>query len=81
MNDIEDILTDEGMIEDVHFILNRSDHTYTFSKGSVIRFFSADDWGKVKGSRRDVLFINEWQCVQRSASSWIGTLIRNFGTS
>lgn len=59
MNDIEDILTDEGMIEGVHFILNRSDHTYTFSKGSVIRFFSADDWGKVKGSRRDVLFINE----------------------
>ena len=59
MNDIEDILTDEGMIEGVHYILNRSDHTYTFSKGSVIRFFSADDWGKVKGSRRDVLFINE----------------------
>lgn len=59
MNDIEDILTDEGMIEDVHYTHNRSDHTYTFGKGTSVRFFSADDWGKVKGSRRDILFINE----------------------
>ena len=59
INDIEDILTNEQMIEDVHYIKNRSDHTYLFKSGTQIRFFSADDWGKVKGSRRDVLFINE----------------------
>lgn len=59
INDIEDILQQEGMVEGVHFTHNRSDHTYTFAKGSTIRFFSADDWGKVKGSRRDILFINE----------------------
>ena len=59
INDIEDILTNEQMIEDVHYIKNRSDHTYLFNSGTQIRFFSADDWGKVKGSRRDVLFINE----------------------
>lgn len=59
LNDIEDILTADEMIEGVHYTQNRSDHTYTFTKGSVIRFFSADDWGKVKGSRRDILFINE----------------------
>lgn len=58
MNDIEDILTNEGMIEDVHYTQNRSDHTFMFGKGTI-RFFSADDWGKVKGSRRDILFINE----------------------
>lgn len=59
INDIEDILTNEQMIEDVHYIKNRSNHTYLFKCGTQIRFFSADDWGKVKGSRRDVLFINE----------------------
>lgn len=59
INDIEDILSNEGMMEGVHYEHNRSDHTYTFNKGTQIRFFSADDWGKVKGSRRDILFINE----------------------
>lgn len=59
INDMEDILTNEQMIEDVHYLKNRSDHTYLFKTGTQIRFFSADDWGKVKGSRRDVLFINE----------------------
>lgn len=59
INDIEDILTNEGMMEGVHYEHNRSDHTYTFNKGTQIRFFSADDWGKVKGSRRNILFINE----------------------
>lgn len=39
--------------------INKTDKTYSFASGSVVRFFSADDWGKVKGSRRDILFINE----------------------
>lgn len=59
INDIEDIMTNEGMMEGVQYEKNRSDHTYTFANGTKIRFFSADDWGKVKGSRRDILFINE----------------------
>ena len=59
LNDIEDILNANKYVEDVNYTLNRSDHIYTFTKGSSIRIFSADDWGKVKGSRRDILFINE----------------------
>lgn len=59
MKDFQDICDNWGLVEDVHFVVNRSDHIYTFSSGVVIRFFSADDWGKVKGSRRDILFINE----------------------
>ena len=59
MNDMEDITTNENMIEGVQYELNRSDHIYTFPNGVKIRFFSADDWGKVKGSKRDILFINE----------------------
>lgn len=38
---------------------NRSDLTYTFETGSTIEFFSADQPGKVRGPRRDRLFINE----------------------
>ncbi len=32
---------------------------YEFSNGSVIEFFSADDSSKLRGARRDVLYINE----------------------
>lgn len=38
---------------------NRTDYIYTFETGSKIEFFSADQAGKVRGPRRDVLFINE----------------------
>lgn len=56
MNDIDDILSEE---EFSGYENNKTDHIYTFTSGSVIRFFSADDWGKVKGSKRDILFVNE----------------------
>ncbi len=38
---------------------NKSDFIYTFETGSKIEFFSADQPGKVRGPRRDRLFINE----------------------
>ena len=38
---------------------NRTDHTFTFRNGSKIEFFSADQPSKVRGPRRDRLFINE----------------------
>lgn len=38
---------------------NKTDYTYTFETGSRIEFFSADQPSKVRGPRRDVLFINE----------------------
>jgi phage terminase large subunit len=38
---------------------NRSDFIYTFETGSKIEFFSADQPSKVRGPRRDRLFINE----------------------
>jgi len=38
---------------------NKTDYTYSFSNGSKIEFFSADQPGKVRGPRRDRLFINE----------------------
>lgn len=38
---------------------NKTDFIYTFETGSKIEFFSADQPGKVRGPRRDILFINE----------------------
>jgi phage terminase large subunit len=38
---------------------NRTDFIYTFENGTRIEFFSADSAEKVRGPRRDVLFINE----------------------
>lgn len=38
---------------------NKTECTYTFETGSKIEFFSADSSDKVRGPRRDDLFINE----------------------
>jgi len=38
---------------------NKSLLTYQFKNGSIIEFFSADDSSKLRGARRDVLYINE----------------------
>jgi phage terminase large subunit len=38
---------------------NASDFRYTFSNGSFIEFFSAENSAKLRGARRDRLYINE----------------------
>lgn len=38
---------------------NKTDYTYTFETGSQLEFFSADSPDKVRGPRRDRLYINE----------------------
>lgn len=38
---------------------NRSTLTYTLANGSFIEFFSGDQPDKMRGARRDVLFVNE----------------------
>ena len=45
---------------------NRSEHTYTFGNGTI-EFFPADDPAKMRGGRRDILFINEANNVSRNA--------------
>lgn len=51
---------------------NRSTLTYTFNNGSFIEFFSADQSDKLRGARRDVLFVNEanniaWEAYHQMA--------------
>ena len=38
---------------------NKSLLRYEFGNGSVVEFFSADDASKLRGARRDILYINE----------------------
>lgn len=53
---------------------NKTDYTYTFETGSRIEFFSADQPSKVRGPRRDRLFVNEGNNVAKE--SWEQLLIR-----
>jgi phage terminase large subunit len=46
---------------------NKTDYIYTFETGSQIEFFSADQPSKVRGPRRDRLFLNECNNVPYEA--------------
>ena len=61
-----------GMYEADNF--NKSSLVYTFSNGAYIEFFSADSESKLRGARRDVLFVNE--CNNISWESYYQLAIR-----
>jgi len=57
MRDWLDIMKVQEYFDDNRW--NQTMHIYTFENGSSIEFFSADQPTKVRGPRRDRLFINE----------------------
>lgn len=57
MRDFLNIMEEHGYFKESEW--NKTDSIYTFPTGSKIEFFSADQPGKVRGPRRDILFINE----------------------
>jgi phage terminase large subunit len=57
LKDFLRIMKDSGRYLDERF--NKSLLRYDFYNGSYIEFFSADDSSKLRGARRDVLYINE----------------------
>lgn len=57
MRDMIDILT-EYKIYNINQH-NKTDNIFTFNNGSKIEFFSLDDSQKVRGRKRDLLFMNE----------------------
>lgn len=57
MRDFLNIMQGHNYYEDDNW--NRTDYIYSFQNGAKIEFFSADQPDKVRGPRRDVLFINE----------------------
>ena len=65
---IYDLFRILGESEDNNPRWNKTDHVYTFSPGVVIEFFGADESAKVRGPRRDILFINEGNNVPWEAA-------------
>lgn len=57
IRDFLNIMQEHNYFKDANW--NKTDFTYTFETGSKIEFFSADQPQRVRGPRRDVLFINE----------------------
>lgn len=57
LKDFLKIMKATGRYIDAHW--NRTLLTYTFGTGSYIEFFSADQEDKVRGPRRNILYINE----------------------
>lgn len=57
MRDFENIMKEHGYWNDRNW--NATNSIYTFETETKIEFFSADNKDKVRGPRRDVLFVNE----------------------
>jgi phage terminase large subunit len=57
MKDFIKIMMETGRYVDIRW--NRSLLTYNFANGSYIEFFSADQEGRLRGARRNVLYVNE----------------------
>ena len=76
MRDFLNILQEHNYYNDNRW--NRSDYTYTFETGSKIEFFSADQPGKVRGPRRDRLFINEANNIPYEAFDQLEVRTKDF---
>lgn len=57
MRDWEKIMTEHNIFKEKHW--DKTNSIYTFGSGSQIEFFSVDQSEKVRGARRDRLFVNE----------------------
>src|SRR3990167_3949893 len=57
MRDFINIMEGHGYFKESQW--NRTDYIYTFETGSRIEFFGVDSPDKVRGPRRDILFMNE----------------------
>ncbi len=76
MRDFLNIMGDHGYFKDDSW--SKTDYTYTFETGSKIEFFSADQPGKVRGPRRDRLFVNELNNVGQEAFEQLAVRTKEF---
>jgi phage terminase, large subunit, PBSX family len=72
IRDFKNIMMEHGYWKDDRW--NATDSFYTLETGSVIEFFSADQPAKVRGPRRDRLFVNE--CNNIPYETWDQLLVR-----
>jgi phage terminase large subunit len=76
MRDFLSIMEQHRYFEDSRW--NKTDCIYTFETGSKIEFFSADQPSKVRGPRRDRLFINEANNVPYEAFDQLEVRTKEF---
>lgn len=55
--DFKEILIKMGVFDEK--CLNKTEFTYVFSNGSWVEFFSTDSEQKLRGRKRDILYVNE----------------------
>lgn len=65
LRDFLKIMNNTNRYIDNHY--NKSSLTYTFANRSYMEFFSADQPDKLKGARRDILYINECNSISYEA--------------
>ena len=76
MRDFLNIMREHNYFKDARW--NISNSTYTFETGSIIEFFSADQPDKLRGSRRDRLFLNECNNVHFDAFEQLEVRTKEF---
>lgn len=76
IRDFKSILTSSGAWEDDRF--NKTENTYTFSNSSVVEFFSADQPDKCRGSRRNILYINEANNIPKATYDELQVRTKDF---
>lgn len=57
VRDVEEIMGRMGILSQIYY--NKSEHIFRFPNGAFIEYFSTDDEAKLRGRKRDVLFVNE----------------------
>ena len=76
VKDFINIMLMTSNYKDANF--NKSDLKYRFSNGSFIEFFSADQPDKLRGARRDVLFVNECNNIPFEAYNQLAIRTKKF---
>jgi len=76
LQDLKEILENLNLYEQSRW--KKQEGYYTFDNGSVIEFFSTDEEQKLRGRKRDMLFINEANEITRD--EYVQLAIRTTGT-
>ncbi len=76
MRDFLNILNQHGFFDDKSW--EKTNSVYSFPNGSIIEFFGVESWEKVKGARRDVLFINEANHISYEAFTQLEVRTKKF---
>lgn len=76
MRDFLMIMKEQGYFKEDAW--SKTEYTYTFETGSKIEFFSADNADKLRGARRDRLFLNEANNVPFDAFEQLEVRTKDF---